>query len=244
MRLMDRILSETRTIYDVVLVSSVEAALDDWMKNCRLPGLLLGGCALGLYARPRVTLDVDLLYYSEADIPVRVEGFKKIRPHAFEHLKTGVEVEVLSPSFLKLPPEVLDYLSSTSVQSGNVRVVSLKGLVLAKLSRASRRDQGDIEDVIKVNKTPFEFYNDLPLNDAQKSLLRDICHEVLGPPDEPVKQGVEPTDQEIRDFMERYPDYSFYGARERLRELAGSHRTDTPVGVITGSLISPRRGRT
>ena len=66
----------------------------------KVDGIVIGGLLMGLYAKPRTTFDIDILFISETNIPDSVIGFKKIRPHSFEHIKTNVEVEVLSPEYL------------------------------------------------------------------------------------------------------------------------------------------------
>lgn len=143
-----RLISEER-----ILVPEVSFALNDWIKNSSSSGVLIGGLAYSLYAKPRQTTDIDLIYISESNIPNEVKGFKKVRDHSFLHLKTHCEVEVLSPSFLNVPHALFEKVIETSLENDflgkGMKVASPEGLSSLKLFRGSLKDFGDIEGLIE-----------------------------------------------------------------------------------------------
>ncbi len=144
-----RLLSEER-----ILVPEVNLALKDWIKNSSSSGVLIGGLAYSLYAKPRQTTDIDLIYISDSEIPKEVKGFKRVREHSFVHLKTHCEVEVLSPSFLKVPKELFQRVLETAKENesflgSGMKVASPEGIAALKLFRGSLKDFGDIEGLIE-----------------------------------------------------------------------------------------------
>lgn len=97
----------------ISLVPEVNRALSKWIKGKTehlAPGVLIGGLALSFYSPPRETTDIDLLFLSDEQIPEKVDGFKRHRPHGFEEKKTQVEVEVevFTPSSIGIPRSVAD----------------------------------------------------------------------------------------------------------------------------------------
>jgi len=119
---------------------------------------LCGGLAVGVHARPRGTDDIDIMIGSESTLDLlllkAIQGnFKKTRDHAITHKRTGVEVELLTPEFLKVSPEVVRKAIETAIPSQigktTIPVISREGLVATKLFRASDYDRGDIKAVIQ-----------------------------------------------------------------------------------------------
>lgn len=142
-----RLLSEEK-----ILVPEVKQALRDWVSSTKDSGILIGGLAYSLYAKPRETSDIDVIYISDDYIPNEVKGFKKTREHSFLHLKTHVEVEVLSPKFLGIPQELFNRVSEHSEISSDgygVKTASPNGIAALKLFRGELKDLGDIEGLIK-----------------------------------------------------------------------------------------------
>ncbi len=131
-------------------------------------GVLIGALAAGVHSRPRTTLDVDMLFLSEAAVPENVPGFKRVRAHAFEHRETGVEIEVLTPEFLQMPAILVQKIFATARDG----VASAEGVIAAKLQRASRRDQGDIEEILDAH--PEITLDGWPLSTAQRQTLAQI----------------------------------------------------------------------
>jgi len=139
--------SNNRTLFESVVVSEVLQALQDWSKSSK-NGVLIGGLALSYHIKPRHTQDIDMIYLSGDDIPANVTGFKKIRKLSFQHNQTHVEVEVLPASFINKVKGLVDHVIKTSSTLDNINVASANGLVALKLSRFSRQDQADIEQLI------------------------------------------------------------------------------------------------
>lgn len=149
----------SRTLFESVIAPEVLSALTDFkISGGSKNSILIGGLALSYWGIPRSTMDADFLFLSEHQIPLQLNGFKRIRPHAFQHNKTHVEIEVLDPQYLGLPHDVVNRVFETSVESDGIRVASKSGLVALKLFRLKRYDQGDIEQLISsggVDITPF-----------------------------------------------------------------------------------------
>jgi len=138
----------TRTIFESVIYPEIIAALGDWIRNSEDNYVLLGGVALSYYVKPRTTTDIDVLFLHEEDIPSQIKLFKKHRTGAFLHKKTNVEVEVLTPEFIKIPFKVAKAIFDTSEIKDGIRIASPSGLVASKLFRFSRQDQADIESLL------------------------------------------------------------------------------------------------
>lgn len=166
-----RIITENRDIWGATLVSEVRMALFDWMKNTDSEGVVIGGCALGVYTKPRTTTDADILFLGgESTVPLRVEGFKKTRKHAFEHIKTGVEIETLTPEYLKLPSNIVSFVEDNLELSGGIKIASKSSMILLKAQRLSPQDRSDIFSL-------FETLEDFP--DEIVSLLTPHQFDIL-----------------------------------------------------------------
>lgn len=149
-----------RTLLESVMMPEVAAALRDW---CRADpgGVLIGGLGLSYHVRPRMTQDIDFLFLSDGHIPEQVPGFKRLRAHAFQHNRTHVEIELVTPELVKVPKQVVDQVVATAITSDGVNVASASGLVALKLFRHSMQDQADIVALIKTGHVSLEGY-DLP----------------------------------------------------------------------------------
>jgi len=157
-----------KTLYETIVAadsvrmlteSGPHTALFDALTDLDIRGIrwaLIGGLAVGFRATPRGTQDIDIALASDGDIDVLVSKlpptFKQIRPHAVEHKPTGVEVELITPQFVKMDSELFDkILDDVTIENMNgheIPVVSARGLIVLKLGRAKRRDLGDIEDIV------------------------------------------------------------------------------------------------
>ena len=123
----------------------------------RVKWVLAGGLAVGFHARPRGTNDIDIFILNDGDIDsiktITSTKFKGNRAHAITHRSTGVEVELLSPEFLKRDPQlvgqILSSADSQTISGVQIPVVSREGLVAAKLCRMSSQDEADIIAVLK-----------------------------------------------------------------------------------------------
>ena len=139
----------TRSLVESIMAPEVISALRDWVASSNSQGVLIGGLAFSHYGKPRYTQDVDLLYMSEEDIPAQVLGFKRIRGHAFEDRKRGIEIEVLSPTFLNISHTLVHQVFATAIESDGVRIASPSAIIALKLGRLSPQDRADIIDLIQ-----------------------------------------------------------------------------------------------
>ena len=144
----------TRTLFESIAVPEVEQALIDWKRNFQGNSVLIGGLAAGYYARPRQTTDIDILFLTPQDIPLNVNGFKRIRVGAFQHNRTHVEIEVVSPESFNgnVPISLVHKVFETAIESNGIRVASPSGIVALKLCRMKRFDEGDIWSLIETGK--------------------------------------------------------------------------------------------
>jgi len=149
--LLNKVNNGSRSLHESIPVKEVNQALLDWCKNSSA-GILIGGCAVDFYVRPRMTMDVDFLFLSSSDIPKTVLGFKRIRTGAFQHNKTHVEIEVMSPDSINISKKLVDKVIKTAIINSGVNVASPSGLVALKLKRLKRHDIGDIIDLYNTGK--------------------------------------------------------------------------------------------
>lgn len=147
----------TRSLFESIAIPEVEKALQDWNKTNH-SGILIGGCAVGYYTRPRATTDVDILFLIKDDIPELVSGFKRTRKGAFQHNNTHVEIEVLSPSSINVSHELVKKVFDTAIISNKVKIASPSSLVALKLQRLKSHDIGDIAELIKTGKVNLDGY--------------------------------------------------------------------------------------
>ena len=149
----------TRTLLESVLVPEVAVAINDWLKGRIETGVLIGGLALSYYVKPRFTTDCDLLYLSDEEIPTLVHGFKRTRKGAFLHKQTHVEIEVLTPSSIKMEVELAKQIISTAKkQPDGFRIASREGLIVSKLERFSLQDRADVDALLKLGPADFSSF--------------------------------------------------------------------------------------
>jgi len=138
----DRSLSESIMSPEVIL------ALNDWISNKIDNCVLIGGISLSFYVKPRYTEDVDVIFLSKDDIPDTVFKFKRHRPSAFQHNKTHVEIELVTPELINTPKELVEKVFETSIIKDGIRIASPSALIALKMGRFNKRDQADIEDLV------------------------------------------------------------------------------------------------
>lgn len=142
----------TRTLSESIAVPEVEMALNDWIKNNESDCVLIGGLALSFYMKPRETMDIDVLYLSKNDIPMSMNDFKRTRKSAFQHNRTHVEVELVSPQLINTPVELIQKVFDTSNIIGGIKIASPSALIALKLGRFNLQDQTDIQNLMKYTK--------------------------------------------------------------------------------------------
>lgn len=139
-----------RTLMESILFPEVVAALEQLRKNGWPPtAVLIGGIALSFHVKPRTTQDIDLLFLTPGSIPANMEGFRRHRSNAFEHLQTGVEVEVVSPATINVDAMLARAVFDTAIVTDGIRVASASGLVALKLQRLHALDEADIIQLIQ-----------------------------------------------------------------------------------------------
>jgi len=156
-----------RSLYESIGNTSIINCLKDLQKHDNSNNVLIGGLAVSYYLRPRETDDVDLLFLSENELPSYIIDFKKIRPHAFKHLNTHVEVEVLTGSFLKICDELVNKVFENYNEIDGIKIASPVELIALKLGRFSDKDKMDIKELMLYcieNKITID-YSDYNLSD-------------------------------------------------------------------------------
>lgn len=168
-----------RTLNESIVYPEVAETLEDWKKYSKTidDAVLIGGVALSYYLKPRPTEDDDLIFLTYEDIPESVYKFTKPRDHAFKHIKTHVEVEVLDPDHLKKSKKFFEQIFTESVLSDEIRVASPRSIIALKLQRYSIQDKADIDNLIqfcKSNNIKLDFseydLSDLELNNLDIAL--------------------------------------------------------------------------
>lgn len=152
-----------RTLMESILVPEVAKAIDDWKNNAHCKAVLIGGLALAYYTKPRFTTDADFLFMSAKEIPTSVSGFKRNRNLAFEHIETGVEIEVLTPESINMPLDLAQDISNTAIEKDGFVIASREGLIAAKLLRFKLQDQSDIEALMELGPVNMDSFH-LPSN--------------------------------------------------------------------------------
>lgn len=173
-----------RTLYESIIYSEVSEALNDWKKYNDNNYVLVGGIALSYYIKPRQTQDIDIIFLTENDIPNNVIGFRKNRLHSFEHIKTGVKVELLTPEYLNKSKIMFKKTFDESILSDGIRLASPKSLIALKLNRFNDRDKLDIIELVdycrykKINLNMSDYdLNDNEINNFNSIKLDDKIDE-------------------------------------------------------------------
>lgn len=184
-----RLLRESKqlNIADAVVAPEVRQVLLDAAALLKdEPVAVIGGIALGAYAQPRYTEDVDLILATD-HLPKVMEAlkpkFKKISAHAMEHKKTNAVVELVDPDFIGIDPKLVDSAVKDAARheigSSSLGVVTVPYLIALKLGRASNpkslkagQDQSDIMQLLK--KHGYQDLSKIPITKAQRSFYEEI----------------------------------------------------------------------
>ena len=138
----------TRSLFESIMAVEVIQAFKDWTKTHN-EGVLIGGLALSYYASPRFTQDIDFLILSKNEIPVQVKGFTRIRDHTFQHNKTHVLVDLITPAHKNIPEHIARKVIETAIEKNGIKIASTDGIIAIKLFRLAMRDKADIISLIK-----------------------------------------------------------------------------------------------
>jgi hypothetical protein len=186
---LDKVLS---TVDDVRLLTKTAMGLpiSDSIKDLasllstKVPWCLCGGLAVGVYARPRGTDDIDILLPNDGVLQyvyaITSSLFKKASDHVITHRQTGVAADLVTPEFVNVNPSVVNKAIETAsmsvVGSVSIPVVSREGLVALKLNRAKYLDLADIESIIRAGgKVDLSGY---VMTESQMQTLKKIEQEI------------------------------------------------------------------
>jgi hypothetical protein len=151
---------DVRSLFMEAAQNSLQRALREFAKlvGDEVPWALIGGLAIGYHVEPRGTDDIDILLPDEDSVEAIVRltagKFKRNRSHAITHTATGVEVEMLTATFLKLDPSLVRSVLASSVVANGVRLADVNGLIALKLTRWALQDRADIEKLVKMHGHP------------------------------------------------------------------------------------------
>ncbi len=123
---------------------------------------LCGGMAMAIHARPRSTIDIDILILSESlekVLPIALTLGYNIRGMDLSFARGAIEIrrvskidqesgDLLSLDLLLVTPEIFPIWESRTTanwEGGKLSVVSRKGLISLKELRGSGQDQDDIK---------------------------------------------------------------------------------------------------
>lgn len=150
---MNSINDGNRSLFESIANPEVIVALTDWINNTNVDCILIGGLALSYYIKPRTTFDIDMLFLNELEIPTNVNNFKRTREQAFQHNRTHVEIELITPEFINTPQNVIDKVFETALNIDGIKVTSISGLIALKLGRFKLTDQSDISLLVEYSQS-------------------------------------------------------------------------------------------
>jgi hypothetical protein len=170
-----------RTLMESVLYPEVVAALDQLRKNgWPRDWVLIGGIALSFHVKPRTTQDIDVLLLSPEAMPDTMPGFRRHRSSAFEHVGTGVGVEVVSPMAINIGAALAQAVFDTAIENNGIRIASASGLVALKLQRLHAIDEADIIQLIQTGSVDLTAFPLTPEQLAAFSRLQERAKRELG----------------------------------------------------------------
>lgn len=193
-----------RTLNESIIHKEVIQALDDWKRYNSSDCVLVGGVALSYYLVPRMTEYLDLIFMTENDIPTSVLGFKKIREHAFLHLKTHVEIEVLTPEYLNKSEKMFKTTFDESIESDGIKVANPRALIALKLNRFKSQDKTDIENLLKYcseNNISLDMTN-YDLNENEINNLNSLLNNIN-------ENNIVPNSMYILDISQKIKDNNY-----------------------------------
>lgn len=136
----------------IASLPEVDKAIDDLkdrLKNEKYA--LCGGIAIVFHGYIRNTQDIDILIKSESELDrikeILGDNFKEIRKHAIEHKETGVEVELLTPEFIK-DKDARKYLDDV-IEKDGFKFINLIDLISMKLKSGRKKDEVDVEYILR-----------------------------------------------------------------------------------------------
>ena len=165
-----------RTLMESIIPNEVILALRDWKDNyINNNYVMIGGLAMSYYNRPRYTEYVDLIFLSDNEIPNNVFKFRKNIKHSFEHIKTGVEIETLSPCSINKDEYFFETIFDDCIETDGIKIASPVSLIALKLGRFNDTDKSDIsflykyciEHDIEIDLTKYKL-SEIEINNFEK----------------------------------------------------------------------------
>ena len=162
-----------------------------WIAEKQLEATLIGGLAVGLRSRPRLTQDIDALLWSEEPpdgklldsaatfgfVPRVSDVLEFVRSHhvlMLQHAPSGVRVDI-SAAFLPFEREVIERSELVRIsQDAVLPVATAEDLLIMKVIAGRPRDWIDVEQLIEINPNIDR--------DRAERWCRDYC-ELLGFPE-------------------------------------------------------------
>lgn len=118
-----KIADSVRKLFENAPANELNKALTDVSKLLKnINYVLIGGLAIGYHTKPRGTDDVDILLLNEEQVTIvhdileKSGLFRKTRNHASVHKETRVEIELLSPVFIKQPENLVKSTIENSIE--------------------------------------------------------------------------------------------------------------------------------
>jgi hypothetical protein len=142
--------------------------------------VLVGGLARRFHSSPRNTGDIDILFRNEGELEKtlvdNIGNYKQIRQHAISI--NGVEVDLLTPEFLGVPQEIINYIFETKeITESDISVASKEGIILLKLYRLSPTDDNDIRALIEAGGKNLKVNDIINLAEDKKEIIQQILEQ-------------------------------------------------------------------
>lgn len=182
--------SGEKPIKYAIVSDYVRKAFFDLIKYSKEEVVIAGGIAVGVYSRPRTTIDIDILISKEENANELENNIKsKIKRNnilTFEHNSTGVEIDVIMPEYINVSKDLVKKAIETAiiqnVNGKNVKIVTPKYLIALKLARAikntakAKQDQADIMNVL--HECGIQDLSDLNLEEKQITLYKKLIEDL------------------------------------------------------------------
>jgi hypothetical protein len=162
--------ARSRSLVESIMMPESIDALRDW-KRAGGGGVLIGGAALSFHVRPRLIQDLEFLFPEVANIRDAISGFTRVSRGLFQHDRTGVEVNIVTPAGIQVPVEVAEEFARSAILSDLVIVASESGLIALKLFRRSRQDEADIVALVKTGRVDLSGF---PLAAEKLSAFQEL----------------------------------------------------------------------
>jgi hypothetical protein len=170
-----RVLSEapergaSRYLLAVQLVPEIKLVIEDLiisLATFSFNWCFIGGVTLGVYTRPRTTVDVDFLLLSDSSIHSVARALRSRFSRAgtfylFTHNRTGVTLDIITPDRVEITKARALKILNTAIRQryegarqAVYKVASLEGLIASKVARFLSQDRADIDSLLAAQGLP------------------------------------------------------------------------------------------